>query len=43
MNKAMHLLAIELNPERCSLELTVANTVAKRRRKATMQSKVQTE
>ena len=43
VNKAMHLLAIELNLERGLLELTVANTVTERRIRATMQSEVQTE
>ena len=43
MNKAMHLLAIELNLERGSLELTVANAVTERRIRATMQPEVQTE
>ena len=43
VNKAMHLLAIELNLERCFLELTVANAIAKRRIMATMQSEVRTK
>ena len=40
VNKAMHLLTIELNLERYLLELTVANSVAKHRIRAAMQSEV---
>ena len=43
VNKAMHLLAIELNLEKGTLEHTIANAVAKHRTRATMQSEVQTE
>jgi len=43
VNKAMHLLAIELNLEKGTLELTIANAVTERRTRATMQSEVQTE
>ena len=43
MNKAMHLLAMELNLEKCLLELTVANSVVESKTRATMQSEVQTE
>ena len=40
VNKAMHLLAIELNLEKGTLEHTIANAVAERRTRATMQSEV---
>ena len=43
VNKAMHLLAIELNLEKGTLEHTIANAVAKRSTSEPMQSEVQTE
>ena len=43
VDKAMHLLAMEINLEKCLLELTVANSVVERKTWATMQSEVQTK
>ena len=43
VDKAMHLLAMELNLEKGSLELTVANAVVERKTRAAMQSEVRTE
>ena len=42
IDKAIHLLAIELNLEKGSLKLTVANSVAKRKVRAAMPYEVQT-
>ena len=43
VDKAMRLLAIELNLEKGSLELTVANVIAERKTQAAMQYQVQTK
>ncbi len=43
VNKAMYLLAIELNLEKGSLELTVANAVVESKTQAAIQSEVQTK
>ena len=43
MDKAMHLLAMELNLEKGLLALRVANSVVERKTQATMQSEVQTK
>ena len=42
MDKAMHLLAKELNLEKGLLELTVANAIVERKTRAAVQSEVQT-
>ena len=43
VNKAMHLLAIELNLEKGMLDLTIANAIDKHRTRVTMKSEVRTE
>ena len=42
MDKAVHLLAMELNLKRVSMDLMVANTVFKCKTRAAMQNEVQT-
>ena len=43
VDKAMNLLAMELNLEKSSLDFTVANAVVKQKTRAAMQSEVRTE
>ena len=43
MDKAMHLLAMELNLKKGSMDLMVANTVFERKTRAAMQHEAQTE
>ena len=43
VDKAMHLLATELNLKKGPMDLMVANAVAERKTRAAMQSEVQTE
>ena len=43
VDKAMHLLAMELNLKKGSMDLMVANTVVERKTRAAMQYEVQTE
>ena len=43
VNKAMHLMAMELNLKKGSMDLMVANAVVERKTRVTMQSEVQTK